>query len=254
MEQCISDMRKWLRSNLLKLNEDKTEIMIVGQPHNIRKLGNVCLTIGDAIIEPSSSVRNIGAVIDSQMQMLEQVNSICRSCYSSLYSISRVRKYLTTEATQTLVHAFISCRLDNFNSLLSGVPQYMLAKLQLVQNNAARIIVRKRKSDHISLTLKELHWLPIEARVEFKILLLTFKALNGTAPLYLSNLVKIKENACVLLSGSEQYLEVPPTRLTSIGDRAFAAIAPRLWNRIPITIRNSANVNIFKRAVKTPSF
>ena len=80
--------------------------------------------IGDAIIEPFSSVRNIGAVLVTQMQMLEQVNSICtcRSCYSSLYSISRVRKYLTTEATQTLVHAFISCRLDNFNSLLSGVP------------------------------------------------------------------------------------------------------------------------------------
>ena len=200
----------------------------------------------------SSSVRNIGAVIDSQMQMLEQVNSICRSCYSSLYSISRVRKYLTTEATQTLVHAFISCRLDN--SLLSGVPQYMLAKLQLVQNNAARIIVRKRKSDHISLTLKELHWLPIEARVEFKILLLTFKALNGTAPLYLTNLVRFKENACVLWSGSEQYLEVQPTRLKSIGVRAFAAIAPRLWNSIPVTIRNSANVNIFKRAVKTHLF
>ena len=67
------------------VNEDKTEIMIVGQPHNIRKLGNVCLTIGDAIIEPSSSVRNIGAVLDTQMQMLEQVNSICRSCYSSQY-------------------------------------------------------------------------------------------------------------------------------------------------------------------------
>ena len=102
--------------------------------------------------------------------------------------------------------------IDEAQGLLSGVPQYMLAKLQLVQSNAARIIVRKRKSDHISLTLKELHWLPIEARVEFKILLLTFKALNGTAPLYLSNLVQIKENACVLRSGSEQYLEVPPTR------------------------------------------
>ena len=94
------------------------------------------------------------------------------------------------ECTEILVHAFVSSRLDYCNSLLHGSPKYVPQKLQRAQNAAARLIKLSRKYDHITPHLMDLHWLPIEYRIQFKILLLTYKTLNGLAPSYLSDLLQ----------------------------------------------------------------
>ena len=146
--------------------------MVIGQSHNLNKLEQVpTLTIGNLQITATTSARNIGAIIDNQLKMVDQVNNVIRMCYASLYSLSRIRKYISDDAIQTLIHAFVTCRIDNFNSLLTGLPAHMISRLQLVQNAAACVISYKRKHDHITQTLISLHWLPVEARIEFKILL-----------------------------------------------------------------------------------
>ena len=95
------------------------------------------------------------------MEMVAEVNQITKSCYIHLRAISKVRKYLTTDTAEKLIHAFVTSRLDCNNSLLYGTADYLLDKLQLIENNAARVITQNRKHEHIMTTLISLHWLPV---------------------------------------------------------------------------------------------
>ena len=116
--------------------------------------------------------------------MNQHVSSVCQSASFALYNIGKLRPYLDKESAETLVHAFVSSRLDSCNSLLYGLPQTELDRLQRVQNAAARLITRVKGHVHMTPVLRQLHWLPIRKRIQFKILLLTFKAINGLAPNY----------------------------------------------------------------------
>ena len=102
-----------------------------------------------------------------------------------LRNIAKIRRYLSEESSQILVHAFISSKLDNCNSLLYGLPKHLLNRLRLIQNTAARIVTLSKRFDHITPILFKLHWLPLGYRIHFKILLLVYKCLNGLAPSYI---------------------------------------------------------------------
>ena len=153
-----------------------------------------------------------------------------------------------------MVHAFISSKLDYCNSLYSGLDQSLLHRLQLVQNAAARLLTGKRKFDHISPVLASLHWLPVAFRIDFKILLLVFKGLNGLAPQYLTELLDLYVPARTLRSSGQVLLVPPKTKLKTKGDRAFMAAAPRLWNSLPEHIRSASSVEVFKSFLKTHLF
>ena len=114
--------------------------------------------------------------------MKAQISNRSRSCCYQIYNIGKIRKYLSKDSTSTLVQALITPELDSRNSLLFGLPNSTLLKLQMVQNNAARPNVQQ-KCEHITLVLKQLHWLPIEVRIDYKICLLTNKCLHEMAPL-----------------------------------------------------------------------
>ena len=130
-----------------------------------------------------------------------------------------------------------------------------MQKLQRAQNAAARIITGTRKYDHITPVLRELHWLPVKERIDSKILLLTFKALNNMAPAYLKDTLRLQtSDRYKLRSEKSMALIVPKTKLTSRGDRAFCTAAPRLWNKLPTEIRRSKNVHAFKTRLKTHLF
>ena len=107
--------------------------------------------------------------------------------------------YLNVESTKSLVHAFVTCRLDNCNSLLIGSPSFLIQKLQRIQNCAARLVTGQPKFAHVTPILKELHWLPIEQRVAFKVLLLAYKGLNGLAPKYISLPLDLKISPSVII-------------------------------------------------------
>ena len=126
---------------------------------------------------------------DTVMSMEHHVTAVCKAGFFYLQNISRIRKYISRHTAEILLHAFITSRLDFCNSLLYGLPKQTTERLQHVQNAAARMVALTHKHEHISPVLQELHWLPVEQRIIFKILLMTFKCLNSIAPSYLSHLV-----------------------------------------------------------------
>ena len=137
--------------------------------------------------------------------------------------------------------------------MLFDITEELLHKLQVVQNNAARLVMRIRKRDHITPILQDLHWLPIRARIEFKVLTLVHKCLNGSAPAYLSELLKLYSPARSLRSETKDLLIEPRFKNSKFGGRAFSVNAPRLWNTLNSDIRNNTYPT-FRRQIKTELF
>ena len=186
--------------------------------------------------------------------MNEHINNVCKSSFFQLRHISKIRKYLSLNTTQILAHAFVTSKLDNCNSLYYGLPKGLIQKLQRVQNATARLVTCTRKYEHITPVLCELHWLPVEQRVVFKVLLLTFKAQHGLAPAYLSDILEHYKPARCLRSSSGHLLRVPTSNLRSYGDRAFSVAAPSLWNKLPSDVRSCESLSTFKNKLKTHLF
>ena len=255
METCIGEIRDWLRKNHLKLNDKKTEVMIACKNNLRSKIADeVFISIGDAKILPKMCVKNLGGFLDSEMTMQQQVSNVCKSSYASIHNLSRIRRYLDEENMKTLVHAFVTCRVDSLNILLTGVSNnaQTMNRLQMILNTSARLIYRLKKNDHITEVLKKLHWLPIEARIQYKILLLTFKSLNGTGPAYIREMLHFKVyNRNTRASADCLKLEKPCTKLKSLGDRAFSSTSVELWNSLPFELRASETLCIFKTNLKT---
>ena len=254
LEACIEDVRVWMISNKLKLNEDKTEFLIITSKHYapVYQQLNPTLTVGGVSIEPSTSVRNLGALFDHTLTLHNQVNAIKRSMYFHIRGISHIRKYIDQETTHLAVQALVISRLDYANALLCGLPSNLLNGLQVAQNTAARLITRTKKRDHITPVLKSLHWLPVVQRIKYKCLSLVFKSLNSEiAPAYLQKILQPYTTCRSLRSGS-QTNRLAVSRCTNIyGDRAFSIYAPKLWNSLPSGIHQQTTLPSFKKAIKT---
>ena len=130
IERCIGDIPNWMLNDNLKLNDDKTEFMIIGTLQQLAKVSINSLCVGTATIIPVSSARNLGSWFDSMLTIAIHISKTCNSAFYYLYNLRRIRKYLSKDNTKTLIHAFISSRVDYCNSLLYGLPEYQLNKLQ----------------------------------------------------------------------------------------------------------------------------
>ena len=193
MIKCIEDVRKFLEDNKLSNNGDKTEFMIIGSPQQLKKVEIDSIVVGGVIIKVVDHARNLGIIFDSKMSMGHQVKKVCKTGYFHIRNIAAIRNSLNKKDTKTITHAFVTSTLDYGNSLLYGISRKDLNKLQILQNSAARVVEKKRKYDHITETLKELHWLPVEARIKYKILSYVWKSLNERAPKYLTSMLILKE-------------------------------------------------------------
>ena len=149
--------------------------------------------------------------------------------------------------------ALVTSRLDNSNSLLYGVSNYLLNRLQRVQNASARVITLTRKREHITPILKDLHWLPIRKRIEYKLLVITWKSLHNSSPSYIDELITPHIPSRSLRSEAMNYLVVPRT-IKSHGDRAYCVAAPRLWNSLPNDVKATETILLFKSKLKTLLF
>ena len=176
----------------LMLNDEKTEFTVIGTRQQLVKVKIDSLCVGHKAIFPSSELRNLGGWFDNQLKMFTQINQTCKAAFFHIFNIRRIRECLSFDTVQTLVNAFVISRLDYCNSILFGLPNTGLQKLQRVQNTAATLICNMNKFDHITPILVKLHWLPVRYRINFKILLITFKVIHGRAPKYLSELLTCK--------------------------------------------------------------
>ena len=127
--------------------------------------------------------------------MHEHVTSVCQAAYYHIKNIHCLKAFLTQDALITVVHAFVTSRIDYCNTLLYGISDYNINRLQRIQNSAARIVTNTRIYDHLTPILQKLHWLPVRQGIHFKILLITSKSINDMAPEYLSELVSIRKSS-----------------------------------------------------------
>ena len=253
MEACIKDIKTWMAGNHLKLNDNKTEVITFRAPNVEMNMPIDVIQIGDYRIPLVQYVRDLGVVFDHHMTMHKDITKTCASCYFHLRNISSVRDSLTDEATIQLVHAFVSSRIDYCNSLLYGIPEYAIKKLQRVQNLAARVVTRLSNYSIITPTPKKLHWLPVKYRIIFKVVLLTFKALHGLASNYLRTLLQSYIPSRSLRSETGNLLIMPKTR-RKFGCQSFAVAAPKLWNDLPVNIRTTTSIVSFRSSLKTHLF
>ena len=189
LEACIADIKRWMLVNFLKLNDDKTEVMLFGSPYFLKKQPSISVLVGETLINSSTHVRNLGAILDKGMTMEKFVNLKISSSSFYLKSIAKIRKFLTISAAKSLIHAYVISRLDYCNCLLLGAKKYLIRKLQNVQNTAARIVTCTTRQSDITGILNELHWLPIWKRIIFKILVHMYNCVKGCAPQYLKDCI-----------------------------------------------------------------
>ncbi|TKS65387.1 hypothetical protein D9C73_028345 [Collichthys lucidus] len=242
LSACLEEIKAWMNLNFLHLNSSKTEAIIVGTPNQIQASPITSLTLSGHDIPISSSVTNLGVRFDPHLTFETHIKHLCKISFYHLRNIAKLRPNLTLPDCEKLVHAFVSSRLDYCNALLIGTHSKHLHQLQLVQNSAARILMRVRKSEHITPILHSLHWLPISTRIKYKISLLTHQCIYGNAPTYLKDLLIPQTPTRSLRSKNLNKLFCPRTKLSTMGDRAFCAAAPRLWNSLPDHLRSPQTI------------
>ena len=251
---CLSEIKAWMTTNLLKLNSSKTELMVVAPKALLQKVGPLLLDVDGSSISPSREVRNLGIILDSTLSYQSHIKSITKSAFFHLKNISRLRPSLSDSVAEMLVHAFVTSRLDYCNGVLFGTPKKYLDRLQYVQNSAARVLTHVKRWQHITPTLKQLHWLPVKFRIDYKLLLITYKCQNALAPQYLSDLLHKPPAKRSLRSTNLDLLSVPKVTKRTFGDRAFSVAAPTLWNSLPVEIRHAPSLDSFKASLKRHLF
>ena len=253
MERCISDLRKWMYQDKLKINDDKTEFIIIGSRQQLLKITPCSIRVGSTNIKPVFEVRNLGSWFDSNFSMCTHISKSCGAAFYWLHNIKRISRFLRKEKLEMVLHAFVTSRIDYCNGLLYGLPVCEIVKLQRVQNAAARLLNSACKYSRITPILKELHWLPVRFRIHFKILLLTFKALNGMAPDYITELINVRKHRHYSLRSNSGIIISHPVGkiLKSFGDRSFSVAAPTLWKKLPANLHNISSLSTFKSCLKT---
>ena len=199
------------------------------------------------------AARNLGVLFDSQLSMSAQVSAVCRTGYYQLRQLRPLVRCLSEDAVKTVIQAFINTRLDYCNSLYFGIADGLMSRLQSVQNAAARLVTGVRRCEHITPVLRQLHWLPVRRRVEFKISTLVYRSLAGTAPVYLADECTLVTAAGrrPLRSADSRTCVVKRSR-NQFGDRCFATAGPTLWNSLPEQFRQpDITFRQVKRSLKT---
>lgn len=186
--------------------------------------------------------------------MEANISQTIKSCHYQLRNIGAIRHLLPTNAAHALVRSLVLSRLDYCNSLLVNIPNEQLQRLQRVENTAARIVMRCKKSSHITPTLIQLHWLPVHARIKYKILSLAYQCYHHSAPAYLSELTKHYKPPRQLRSADLCLLSVPKPKLRWFWNRSFSFNAATLWNELPTGMKKIVNLSTFKRTLKTYLF
>ncbi len=248
---CLTLTKQWLSNNSLQLNSEKTETLIFAPDSAIPTIKQ---HLGNLSLSANTKLRNLGVTFDEEMSLDHHSRQLVKNCFFQLRNIAKLRPMLFKADLEMIIHAFVSLWLDYCNSLFTCLNKKELARLQHVQNSAARLLTRTNRRLHITPVLKSLHWLPVVYCVQFKILVLTFRALHGQAPNYIADLIKPYTSARSLRSSGQNLLMVPRTCFKTRGDRSFKATAPRLWNELPLDLRSLDSVDAFKKHLKTYLF
>ena len=258
MQSCISDVKAWATANMLKLNDSKTELMLVTSKRS-KHLHNLptSITIDNAQIPFKQSVKNLGFTLDCHLTMNTHVSNIARTCYFELFRLASIRRFLTSTATATLASAFVLSRIDYCSSLLFGSTLDVTSHLQRIQIYAARVILRLPMSSSITIHLKSLHWLPVKVRSTYKIACSCYHCHISTATSYVTDMLH-KKPLHTRNTRSSSYtmplLNRPAHSYATLVDRSFSFASSSVWNSIPNDVWCAPSLSSFKSRLKTYLF
>ena len=257
LERCCDEIKKWMTLNRLKLNDDKTEAILLGPKERRNSVNLNSIRIGESEIEIVEKVRDLGLIIDANLSMSAHVSHIIKTSYFHLRRLGKIRNLLSTKLANAIAVATVTSRLDYCNCCLWGITSDELNRLQKLQNSTARIVSKSKLYDHITPVLEKLHWLPVKKRIDFKILCITYQCIYGNAPIYLKECIPRYTPVRSLRSSGQVLLKLPSvddTNKVKYGKRSFQNSAPKLWNSLPAEIRSSKNISTFKKNLKTYLF
>jgi len=192
LSSCVRDLREWCASRRLQLNASKTELIWFGSRSSLSRLKpeDRTLEIGATVVKPTDVVRDLGVLFDSELTMKRHVSKTVSTCFYHLRRLRQLRRHVDIDTMKQLVSAFIFSRLDYCNAVLYGLPQSTIGPLPRVQNAAAWVTLGLSPRDHVRLALKELHWLPVAHRIQYKVALVMFMVHDNRCPIYLSESVQ----------------------------------------------------------------
>ena len=247
---CFQSIEQWMSEHYLQLNPGKTEIIVFGSKSVLSKLELQGVFITSSIcVKLVPTAKNLGFVLDSCLNFEPQIKKLKSLSCHKFRNISKMKPFLTSNQMKILVQSLVISSLDYCNALYYGISSALMGQLQSIQNRACRIIKGLKKKDGVTEHLKELHWLKVQERIEFKILLLTYKALNGAAPEYITQLLCYNN-----ISGSRIPSLQHPKTVRADTDRAFTVCAPKLWNDLPMDIKQCTELEPFKQKLKSHLF
>ena len=237
MQSCLSDVKAWATANMLKLNDNKTELMLVTSKRtkHLHSLPT-SITLGNAQIPFKKSVKSLGFTLDCHLTMNAHASNIAPACYFELRRLASIRRFLTSTVAATLVSAFILSRIDYCNSLLFGSTRDVTNHLQQIQKYAARVILRLPTSTSITIHLMSHHWLPANARSTYKIACLCYHCHSSTAPSYVADMLHRKPSHTRNTRSSSYTMPLlnrPAHNRATLGDRSFSFASSFVWNAIP---------------------
>jgi len=246
-----------MTSNRLLLNPAKTEVLWCSSVRHQHQIPVRPVRIGNTSVLPVPAVRDLGIYIDADLTMSTHVTTNVRACFAALRRIRSVRRSLIRDALLTLLRALVITSIDYCCSVLTGVSGALLRRLQSVLNAAARLVFSVRRSEHTTSLLRELHWLKVPERFQFRLCVLTHHCLHSTAPPYLAEMLHRTADVASrrrLRSAATSTLVLPLTRRSTLGERAFLVAASRAWNSLPASVKDIQSFPAFRQKLKLTLF
>ena len=254
LENCTSSVHAWLEANGLQLNPSKSEVIQFTATRGRDRVDDVTsLQVSSAAIQQSPTIKSLGVSLDPKLSFDQHVANVCKACYCHARALRHIRESLPDNVVRTVACSVVGSRLDYCNSLFVGMSKSNFAKLQRVQNTLARIVLRRGKFEHITPALKELHWLPIEQRVTYKLAVLAYNIKTTGQPVYLRELLPDYEPACTLRSSSKHFLFYSGAG-SVLAARGFRHSALAAWNNLPNSLRDCDTLDNFKHKLNAHFF
>ena len=254
LSNCLSALHNWFCHNGLSLNSTKSESILIGTRQRLCNLPPVAeISFAGSTIPFSNTITTLGVTLDSNLSLNQHIQSLNSNLHYHIRALRHIRPIISDSVAATLGSSLVQSRLDYTNSLLYGTSASNIHKLQCAQNSLTRIVSPYHHGLSSTDRLISLHWLPVRHRITFKIATLTYKVLNNQQPPYLHCLLQPYQPSRTLRSSNQQLLQLPTVR-TDFSRRAFSYAAPKIWNNLPIHIRNCPSLNTFKKHLKTHLF
>ena len=268
IENCIMEIKNWMTTNYMQLNEGKTQLIVFGKPYNLNKYPNdLKISFNDVDITSldlnspgmKDKGKSLGVMLDNDTSMKRQISAVKQSSSNTLHNLRNIKEYLTVDAKLTLVKSLVLSKLDYCNSLYMNIPQYQVTTLQKILNHCIRFIYNLPYGACVSDYYLKSHILPVDLRIQFKSSLIVHKSFHASVPPYINNLLHIHDASVQrynLRSANDMFLlqTKHTARSSNLELRRFSLYAPVVWNELPVEIRQCEDTDTFKRLLKTFSF